>query len=357
LPQKQVIKVQCRTIVLMISFASDTWVPVHPHVMQTLREANEGTAPAYGHDEWTARCQDLFKREFGPDAIAFPVFTGTAANVLCVASLVREHQTLLLAETAHMNVHECGAVERFAGCKLKTVAAPDGRLTLDSLRPYVKGMAPHEGNAGAVSLTQSTELGTTYSLAQLEETGEFCRENDLYFHVDGSRLSNAAAFLDVSLKQLTSDVGVDALSFGGTKNGLMGTDAVVFFDPELAEDFEFTRLQGLNLASKMRFLSAQWVACLEDGLWKKNAAHANAMAQRLYGKVKDISGLEILQKPEANILFARLPPEAIAELTKRFAFYVLNPARHEVRWLTSWDTTEVQVDAFAEALTGVMAST
>jgi len=323
---------------------------VHPRILAALQEANEGPAPAYGNDEWTARCQDLFKREFGPEAVVFPVFGGTAANVLSVASIVRQNQYVLCSDVAHLYVDEAGASERFAGCKLLTAPSRGGKLSVDAFRPMLSRMAPHEGRIGAVSITQSTERGTTYSVEEVRRMGELCREKGLSLHMDGARIANAAAYLDASLKAVTSDVGVDVLSFGGTKNGLLGADAVVFLNPDLAKGFEFTRLQGLNLASKMRFLSAQLVAYLEDGLWKKNATHANAMTQRLYGKVKDLAGLELAHAPEANILFAMLPPAAIVELQKRFSFHELDPVRHEVRFVTSWNTTEAEVDALADAV-------
>lgn len=338
----------------MISFASDNWSPAHPVVLKAVIDANSGPAPAYGNDEWTARCQDLFKREFGPETVAFPVFGGTAANVLSVASMVRQNQYVLCADSAHMHVDEAGASERFAGCKLLTAPSVAGRLSPEAIRPLLRRMGPHEGRIGAVSITQSTERGTTYTLEQLLAIAGLCRANGLPFHVDGARLSNAASFLDTSLKSLTTAAGVDVLSFGGTKNGLLGAEAVVFLEPKLARDFEYTRLQGLNLASKMRFLSAQLVAYLENGLWKQNAAHANAMTQRLYGKVKDVAGVKVAHMPEANILFATMPPEVIAELKKSFSFYELDPVRHEVRFVTSWNTTEAEVDALADAVADVL---
>lgn len=332
----------------MINFASDNWAPAHPLVLKAVADANSGPAPAYGNDEWTHNAQEAFKNVFGPEAHVFPVFTGTAANVLSVASTARQNQYMLCADTAHLHVDEAGASERFAGCKLFAVQGKNGKLRADAIEPHLERMQPHEGQVGAVSITQCTEFGTTYHLAETKAISELCRERGLPLHVDGARIANAAAFLGGSLNEAVQ--GADVLSFGGTKNGLMGAEAVVFLNPELAEGFAFTRLQGMQLASKMRFLSAQLLAYLDSDLWLKNARHANEMAQRLEEKIRDVADLNLLYPVEANILFAKMPKPAIDVLQKTYAFYELDAVNHVARFVTSWNTSKEDVDAFAEAI-------
>jgi len=314
-------------------FGSDNHAPAHPRVLDALVAASSGHAAAYGDDPWTVRAEEAFRAHFGPDARAFPVFNGTGANVAALASLATGHDAAICTDVAHIHVDECGAPEHLAGVKLLTVATKDGKLTVDDLRRWEQWRGDeHRAQPRIVSLTQATELGTVYSVDETRALADAAHELGMHVHLDGARLANAAASLGQPLRALTTDAGVDVVSFGGTKNGLVFGDAVVFCTPELAEEFAFTRKRLGQLASKMRFISAQLVALLEDDLWLENARHANEMAQRLASRLD----VEILHPVQANAVFAR------AEA----------PAGHlweagVCRFMCSWDTTPDDVDAFA----------
>jgi threonine aldolase len=334
----------------MRGFASDNYAGVHPDVLAAIAAANEGHARSYGDDPWTARAEASIREHFGPDARAFPVFNGTAANVLCVEALTRPWEAVICARTAHLNVDECGAPER-AGRKLLAVDTPDGRLTPELIEPLATRFGDqHAVQPRVVTITQSTELGTRYPPDQMAELAAWAHERGMLLHVDGARLCNAAAALDVPLGALTTVLGVDAVSLGGTKNGLLGVEAAVFLRPEHAENFPYIRKQAMQLASKMRYLSAQLEALLAGDLWRRNAAHANAMAARLAAAVAGVPGVRITQPVEANGVFAILPPGVAERLQERFAFYVWDEATGEVRWMCAWDTTPDDVDAFAAAV-------
>jgi threonine aldolase len=329
------------------AFASDNYAPVLPEALAAIAAANDGHAVSYGADPVTARLQDLVRAEFGDDALAFPVFNGTGANVVCLRSLLRPWQGVICAESAHLNVDECGAPEALGGIKLLTVPTPDGKLTPELMeRRIVRVGDEHVVQAGAVSITQSTELGTLYSRAELAAIVDCARAHGLAVHVDGSRLANAAAALGSSLREACA--GADIVSFGGTKVGLLGAEAVIVLDPELAPSLPYLRKQSMQLASKMRFVSAQLEALLTDELWRRAAGHANAMARRLADGVRD--HVTITQAVEANTVFAILPPEATARLQEDFRFYVWDEHTGEVRWMCAWDTREEDVDAFASAV-------
>jgi threonine aldolase len=334
----------------MRGFASDNYAGVHPEVLAAIAAANEGHARSYGDDPWTARAEACIREHFGPDARAFPVFNGTAANVLCIEALTLPWEAVICAATAHLNVDECGAPER-AGRKLLAVDTPDGRLTPELVEPLATRFGDqHAVQPRVVTITQSTELGTRYPPDQVAELAAWAHERGMLLHVDGARLCNAAAALDVPLRALTTDLGVDAVSLGGTKNGLLGVEAAVFLDPQHAENFPYVRKQAMQLASKMRFLSAQLEALLAGDLWRRNAAHANAMAARLAAAVAGVPGVRITQPVEANGVFAILPPGVAELLQERFAFYVWDEATGEVRWMCAWDTTPEDVDAFVAAV-------
>jgi threonine aldolase len=343
-------------------FASDNFSGAHPEVLAAIAGANDGHTPAYGEDPWTERARALFRGHFGDAAEAFPVFNGTAANVLALDALTRPFEAVICAATAHLNVDECGAPERIAGVKLLTVAGEHGKLTPKLVAPLdVRRGDQHASQPRAVSISQATELGTVYTPDEVRTLADFAHDRDMLLHVDGARLANAAAALDAPLRALTTDAGVDALSFGGTKNGLVLGDAVVFLRPGLAGRFEFVRKQGMQLASKMRFLSAQFEALLGDGdLWLRNASHANAMARRLGDATEPIDGVEIAHPVDANAVFARLPRRAIerlrSELPGELPFYVWNEDTGECRWMCSWDTTEDDVDRFAGAVEAAVAA-
>jgi threonine aldolase len=339
-------------------FASDNQAGIHPAVLEAIAAANEGHAASYGHDSSTARLAARFREHFGDEAQAFPVFNGTGANVLALRAACRPWQAAICADTAHLNVDEGGAPENIGGVKLLSVEGVDGKLTPDLVteRALARWGDEHQVQARVVSISQSTELGTVYSVEELAALADAAHAAGLVVHVDGARISNAAAALELPLRALTTDAGVDILSFGGTKNGLLGAEAVVFLDAELAEGFLWLRKQSLQLASKMRFLAAQLDALLTDGLYLRLAAHANAMAARLAAAVDDLPGVTITRPVQANAVFATLPPGAAERLQERFAFYVWDERSGEVRWMCAWDTTEEDVDTFVAAVADVTAA-
>ena len=331
-------------------FASDNYAGVHPEVLQALIDANVGHAPSYGHDRWTERAQSVFREHFGPATRAFPVFNGTAANVLAIQAVTRPFHAVVCSEGAHIQVDECGAPERFSGCKLMLCPTPDGKLRPGDITSRLTGIGDeHRVQPRVVSITQATELGTVYTPDEVRAIAETAHANGLLLHMDGARIANAAVGLELDLRQITTDVGVDILSFGGTKNGLMGAEAVLFLGGPDQGDFPFIRKQGMQLASKMRFLSAQFIALLGTDLWRRNAAHANRMARLLAERLRDVPGITLTQPVQANGVFARVPPEHIPALQERAFFYVWNPTLCEVRWMMSWDTTEDDVEQFATA--------
>jgi threonine aldolase len=332
----------------MKGFASDNYAPAHPEVLAAIADANADHATPYGADPWTARAEALLQRHFGEQARSYLVFNGTGANVVCFRALCRPWESVVCAATAHVNVDEGGAPERIAGIKLHPLETADGKLTpeLVATRLGRKG-DEHVVQPRVVSISQSTELGTRYSPDELSELADFAHAHDLLLHVDGSRLANAAAALDVPLRAIATDAGVDALSFGGTKNGLLIGEAVVMLRPELADGLLYLRKQTLQLASKGRYLAAQFLALLEGDLWHRSAAHANAMATRLAAAVADAPGVRITQAVQANGVFAVLPPAATERLQRDWHFYTWDEATGEVRWMCSWDTTPAEVDAFA----------
>jgi threonine aldolase len=337
-------------------FASDNSATIHPAVLEAIATVNVGHAFGYGHDDYTREVEQRLAAQFGPQARTFMVFNGSGANVLCLRATCRPWQGVICAETAHISVDECGAPEAIAGVKLLTVPTEDGKLTPELVERAIARVGDeHAVQPGLVSISQCTELGTVYSTRELERLADLAHANGLRLHVDGARLANAAAALDLPLKAITGDIGVDIVSFGGTKNGMLLGEAVVVLDPELADDFLYLRKQTLQLASKMRFIAAQFDAMLDGGLWLECATHANAMAKQLAEKVGAIAGVQLTRPVESNALFATLPRRAIEALLDRFAFYVWDEARDEVRWMCSWDTTEEDVDAFAAAVAEALA--
>ena len=330
-------------------FASDNYAGVHPEVLAAVGAANGGHQIAYGEDAYTARFQEVVRARFGPDAVAFPVFNGTGANVLSLQSMLPRWGAVIAADTAHINTDENGAPERIGGIKILSVPTPDGRLTPDLVDREAWGWGDeHRAQPAVVSITQSTELGTCYRPEQIAEIAAHAHGLGMRVHLDGSRLGNAAAALGVSLRALTTDVGVDVLSLGGTKNGLLGAEAVVVLNPEASEGLTYLRKMNMQLASKMRFVSAQLVALYEGDLWHRSAAHANAMAARLAAAV--VPAVSLARPVEANAVFAVLPPGVADRLRARFRFYDWDRATGEVRWMCAFDTTEADVDAFAAAL-------
>jgi threonine aldolase len=331
------------------SFASDNNAGVHPEVLKAISAVNQGHVIGYGDDAYTDSAVRLFKRYFGSDIEVFFVFNGTAANCLGLKALTNSYHAVICAEAAHIYVDECGAPEKFTGCKLISIPTENGKLTVEAVRVAYHGIGvEHHVQPRVVSITQSTEVGTVYKEEEVRQLARFAHERGMFLHMDGARIANAAASLGTSLRQATRDLGVDVLSFGATKNGGLGAEAVVFFDPKPAADFKFYRKQGMQLASKMRYLSAQFEALLTQDLWLRNAQHANRMAQLLKRELMKIPQLKIAYKVEANGVFVKVPPKAIAKLQKRYFFYMWDESQSMVRWMCSWDTTESDVKQFVE---------
>lgn len=336
-------------------FASDNNSGVHPNILKALSEVNEGHAIAYGDDPVTQKAVERFKQIFGDGIEVFFVFIGSAANVLGLKALTQPHNAIICAETAHINVDECGAPERFTGCKLLTVATSDGKLSIEGIQKHMHGFGfQHHSQPKVISISQVSELGTAYTVDEIRKLADFAHSHNMYLHMDGARLANAAVSLGKGFKEFTRDAGVDVLSFGGTKNGMMYGEAIIFFNPSLAQEFMYTRKQGLQLASKMRYISAQFLAYLEDGQWNSTAQHANSMAQLLANRVRSIRGVTITQPVHANAVFAIIPSAIIPELQMEYFFYVWDEERSEVRWMTSWDTTPEDIERFANLLENLM---
>ena len=336
-------------------FASDNSATVHPDVLAAIARINSGHAFGYGHDDYTRAVEERLAAHFGDDARAFFVFNGSAANVLSMRAACRPWEAVIIAESGHMNVDECGAPEAIGGVKLLTVAGEDGKLTPELVATRISRIGDeHAVQPRVVSITQCTELGALYTPGEMRALAGAAHDAGLVLHVDGARLSNAAAALDVPLRAITSDVGADIVSFGGTKNGLLGAEAVVVLAPELSAGFEYLRKQTLQLASKMRFLAAQFDALLTDELWRRCASQANAMAARLANALASVPEVTITRPVQTNVVFARLDPAVTATLQERYAFYVWDEIEHEVRWMCSWDTTPDDVDGFVAALRDVV---
>jgi threonine aldolase len=336
-------------------FASDNSATIHPDVLAAIARVNVGHTFGYGHDEYTYEVGRRVAGSFGDDAQAFFVFNGTGANVTSLRAMCRPFEAVICAQTAHLNVDECGAPESIAGVKLLTVPGVDGKLTPELVRGAVGRIGDeHAVQPRVLSISQCTELGTLYSTEEMGWLAEIAHERGMLLHVDGARLSNAAAALGLALGDVAA--GADVVSFGGTKNGLLGAEAVVIVNPELAQDFLYIRKQSMQLASKMRFLAAQFDALLSDDLWRQCAGQANAMAGRLAAAVADAPGLTITRPVETNAVFAKLPPNVIGSLRNEFPFYVWDESANEVRWMCSWDTTAEDVDAFAAAVRGALSA-
>src|SRR6516164_6620345 len=330
------------------SFGSDNHAGIHPAVLRAITDANAGDAVAYGADAWTERATAGLREIFSADE-AVLVLNGSGANVLGLSLLLRRHEAVICAESAHINTDECGAPEQLVGTKLLTVPSPDGKITPELIAEKLSGRGDdHRSQPGVVALTQSTELGTCYTLAELRKIADFCHASDLRLYLDGARLANAAASLDCSLAELAECA--DALSFGGTKNGAMGAEALIVMRPSLSADAPYLRKQMLQLTSKHRFVAAQFNALLHDDLWRANATHANAMARHLTEGTRDVPGVEIVHPVQANAVFARLQPRHIAALQQDWTFHVWDESSHVVRWMTSFDTTEADVSAFLTAI-------
>lgn len=329
------------------SFASDNNAGVHPEMIEAIAAANQGHVVAYGDDPFTARAVKVFQKHFGKDASIYFVFGGTGANVLGLKAMTNSYEAVICAETAHINVDECGAPEKFTGCKLLDVRTPDGKIRVEQIKPFLHGVGfEHHVQPRVISVSQATEMGTVYTKAELKTLARFAHDHDMLLHVDGARIANAAVSLNASLKEITVDCGVDVLSFGGAKNGMMYGEAVVFLNKKLGDNFKYIRKQGMHLPSKMRFISAQFEALLSSDLWRRSAAHANRMARILASELEKVPGIKLTQPVEANGVFAVIPEKYIEALQKKYFFYVWNEEISECRFMASFDTTEEDVHDF-----------
>lgn len=337
-------------------FASDNNAGIHPLLLEAISRANNGHVVAYGDDPFTESAIKAVRKHFGPKTSdVFFVLTGTGANVLSLASLTRPYNAVICTDTAHIQSDECGAPEKFTGCKLICVPSPDGKLTPELVRPRLMGFGfEHHVQIKVISISQPTEMGTVYTVDEIKALSALAKEYNLYMHMDGARLANAAVSLNTALKEITADAGVDILSFGGTKNGMLFGESVIFFKEGLADDFKYLRKQSMQLVSKMRFISAQFESYLNNRIWYLNAQHANNMAQMLLKKVSGHPRIKITQKVESNAVFAIIPHEIIEPLMKKYFFYVWDENRDEVRWMTSYDTTPGDIDCFVECLNSLL---
>jgi len=335
-------------------FGSDNHAGVHPQVLAAIEAANEGHAHAYGDDPWTRRGIELLTDKLGPDVDVAFVFNGTGANVVCLASACRPWESVICAQSAHINCDECAAPEHIAGVKLVPIDTPDGKLTPERVRPALKDFGfEHAAQPKVISISQVTEYGTVYSAEEVRALADLAHEHGMLLHVDGARIANAAAALDLPLRAFTADAGVDLLSFGGTKNGMLAGEAVVLFGEARGGHLPYVRKQSAQLPSKMRFVAAQFIAMYDGDLWHRCASHANEMAARLAAGVAH-AGVTVTQHVQANEVFALLPRQHATRLVETFHFYVWDerPGADdvEVRWVTSWDTTPQEVDALLAAL-------
>ena len=333
------------------SFASDNNAGMHPEVLEAIARANQGHVVAYGDDPFTRSAIGKFEEHFGGGIAVFFTFNGTGANVLGLQSLNRPYHAVLCSDYAHIYTDECGAPEKHTGCKLIPLAHQDGKITVDQVRHAYHGIGDqHHVQARVISITQSTEMGTVYRPEEIRALADFAHERGMFLHMDGARIANAAVSLGQTLRQATRDLGVDVLSFGGTKNGMMGGEAVVFFNSSLGSDFLFLRKQGMQLASKMRFIAVQFEALLTNDLWKRSAEHANRMAKVLESEVRKIPQVRVVWRVEANGVFAQIPQHAIETIKKQYFFYPWIEEECIVRWMCSFDTSEDDIRDFVRVV-------
>lgn len=331
-------------------FGSDNHSGISPEILRAIGGANEDHALAYGDDEWCARTEGIFRETFGPEAKVYFVFNGTGANVLCIDAMCRSHEAVVCAETAHINVDECGAPQRVVGCRLLTVETADGKLTPELVRTRLHGFGfEHHSQPKAISISQPTELGTLYSLEEIRALADLAHSYNMYLHMDGARLANAAVALGKSFKEMTTEVGVDCLSFGGTKNGMLMGESCVILNRVLDVEMKYRRKQMTQLCSKMRFIAAQFEAYLTTGLWRRNAEHSNAMAQLLQKEVKEL-GVRVMYPVQVNSVFVQLPADIWHALQKEYFFYDWDEEQNVVRWMCSFDTTEEDIHSFVASL-------
>jgi len=330
-------------------FSSDNNAGVHPEILDAIARVNQGHVVAYGDDVYTRSAVKKFEEHFGPDIAVFFTFNGTGANVLSLQALTRSFHSVLCSDYAHIYTDECGAPEKHTGCKLIPLPQQAGKITLESVRHAYHGIGDeHHAQPRVISITQATEMGTVYQPEEIQALARFAHAHDMFLHMDGARLANAAVSLGQTLRQATRDLGVDVLSFGGTKNGILGGEAVVFFHPEQSQNFLYLRKQSMQLASKMRFIAAQFEALLTNDLWCRSAEHANLMARVLAKELSRIAEVKIIWKVEANGVFVQIPRHAIEKIKQQYFFYVWIEEESIVRWMCSFDTTEEDIREFAD---------
>lgn len=325
-------------------FGSDNFSGVLPEVMKALRDANISHEVSYGGDDFSKIAIDKFKKLFGEDIEVFFTFNGTASNTIAIASCVQSYNAVICANTAHINVDECGTIEKFSGCKVLTLPTFNGKISPELIENHMHGFnIEHHSQPKVVSISQCTELGTVYTPEEIQIICDYAHSHGMLVHMDGARIANAVAYLDVDVKEFTKNVGVDVLSFGGTKNGMMFGEAIIYFNKELSENVKYIRKQGLQLYSKMRFIACQFSAILEDDIWIRTAKHSNAMAKLLAREIDLIPQVKITQNVQGNEVFAIIPRESIEKLQSHYFFYVWDESSSEVRWVCSFDTTENDV--------------
>lgn len=330
----------------MRSFGSDNHSGVHRDILSAISEANKDHVIAYGDDPYTEKVSQKIKQLFGEQAHFFPMFNGTGANICALRACLQPYHAIIAPETGHIFVDECGAPEWLTGAAVKSVSTPDGKVRPEMLHPFFHHFGfEHHSQPKVLYISQLSELGTAYTIAEIKALADLLHQHNMYLHMDGARIANAAATLGVSFKEITTDAGVDILSFGGTKNGMMLGESVITFRPELAENMKYIRKQSTQLYSKMRFCSAQFHAYLENDLWLQNARHANKMAQMLRSELEKVSSIQFTQPTDGNILLLKMEPDMIEKLLQKHFFYIWDEMTHEIRLVTSWDTTEEDVQA------------
>jgi threonine aldolase len=332
-------------------FASDNNAGIHPDILKEITACNSGHVTGYGSDVYTDQARNIFKKEFGSQAEPYFVFTGTAANVLGLSEITKSWNSVITASTSHLEGDECGAPEKFIGCKILVVDTPDGKITTDLIEKHMHGIDfEHHSQPKVISITQSTEMGTVYTVEEISKIAGYAHARGMMLHMDGARIANAAVALNLPFKAFTTDAGVDVLSFGGTKNGMMYGESICFLKPNMSSDFKYIRKQGMQLASKMRYISAQYIGYFHNELWKTCASHANSMARLLADSIAGIPKVRITQKVESNGVFVIMPDDIAEKMKVHYFFYPWDEKRSEYRLMTSWDTQKEDIDDFVRLL-------
>lgn len=331
----------------MKMFLSDNNSGVHPRILEAISNCNIGHEPSYGEDKYTEKANELFKEAFQADVDVYFVTNGTAANIVGLSGLLKPFEGVVCTDTAHINVDECGALERFGGNKILYVPNRDGKLDIDDIKGFLNSIGDeHQVQPKIISISQITELGTIYTIKEIKELADFAHANNMFLHVDGARISNGVIALNSSFKEMITDTGVDLLSFGGTKNGMMIGEAIVSFNKNLSMNFKYIRKQGMQLLSKMRFISAQFIPYLEENIWKENAINSNNMAKYLKEELEKFPDVKIKNESLGNILFVKIPKEWNKQIQEKFPVYITDEEENIIRLVTSFDTTKEDVKSF-----------